>query len=920
MDTSAVARAESEVLFERDADLQRISALADRARAGFGAVHLLVGKRGVGKSSLVDAAVASLPGVAVLRGRGCGEEAEMPFGLIERVIPALEPPAGQVDPEMVRFSFHVRARDRILELVGSQPTFIVIDDFQWADPDSVSLLCFLARRLKRAPVVLLLAARPWPAHPLEAMMELVGQEEVTISAVENLTRSGTEALLRATRGRSVGSEEVALVYQQTGGNPSLVLEAVQADRQPAEDAPGSSFQAKPATGKWSPPAASRGWSDGAQTVAQALAVLSPDYDPSRPVAFSFVEATAGLPLATFVSGLDELVADGAIVVDAGGAHLASEWLAGAVSKTVLPGQHWEFNSRAFEFALRQGWKREAAVRAVSAPLLGEARAVDLLIDLGRQAYEIGAFKTAAEHLRNALTLAGRRGPADLSVQYAKALFQSGQSQAAIDCVRALLAGNPDRSTRLVALERLAYFQLYSGDLAGADLTYETLLANDLPIELRSSAIAEQIYLKYEQYGPARARNLLNTYENEFALPPGQRLAIDAFYCLEMGMPFDWAALDLGYTATAIGSSDGIVPNVFLLATAYFFCGRITEAETLIEHVLGEVVGMHLNAVSVAVLRLLRVDIRLRRGLAAEMVAEIAVLEELKLANQMYHLRLNVKKITALLDLGRIDQVEQELARLDSTQIPAIWQGQFDADICRIKFALASQRLGDACERLWRLGHEIEKIGHIYYISLWVETAIDVCFRSGDIDGLQKAIDSLERLGTEQSNPSNGFLHCLARAYLADCQGDPDVCARYEEALTFDITRPFLKCQLAIRYGRWLRKRSRLEASRTQLVAALAIARKHGYGLLCQEAEDELSVARGRGPARPDDSHLTPMELRVCRLLRAGDTNPRIAQQLGISRNTVESHLSRIYMKLGVATRHELRSLPDDRLDRASPLP
>jgi DNA-binding NarL/FixJ family response regulator len=51
--------------------------------------------------------------------------------------------------------------------------------------------------------------------------------------------------------------------------------------------------------------------------------------------------------------------------------------------------------------------------------------------------------------------------------------------------------------------------------------------------------------------------------------------------------------------------------------------------------------------------------------------------------------------------------------------------------------------------------------------------------------------------------------------------------------------------------------------------------------------------------------LTPQEARIARLAAEGASNPEIAEQLYVSRRTVESHLTKIYAKLGVNSRTQL---------------
>jgi DNA-binding NarL/FixJ family response regulator len=76
----------------------------------------------------------------------------------------------------------------------------------------------------------------------------------------------------------------------------------------------------------------------------------------------------------------------------------------------------------------------------------------------------------------------------------------------------------------------------------------------------------------------------------------------------------------------------------------------------------------------------------------------------------------------------------------------------------------------------------------------------------------------------------------------------------------------------------------------------------------ERARRELRAAgeasRHRAPDARDQ--LTPHELQIAQLAAGGLTNREIGQRLYLSHRTVSSHLHRIFPKLGVASRSELR--------------
>jgi DNA-binding CsgD family transcriptional regulator len=134
---------------------------------------------------------------------------------------------------------------------------------------------------------------------------------------------------------------------------------------------------------------------------------------------------------------------------------------------------------------------------------------------------------------------------------------------------------------------------------------------------------------------------------------------------------------------------------------------------------------------------------------------------------------------------------------------------------------------------------------------------------------------------------------------------------YQEAIE-RFARARLRPELAracLLYGEWLRRQGRRVDARAQLRAAYDMCTAIGMEAFAERARRELIATgekvRKRTPETRDD--LTPQEQQIAALARDGYSNPEIGAQLFISARTVEWHLRKVFTKLGITSRRQIRT-------------
>jgi DNA-binding CsgD family transcriptional regulator len=148
-----------------------------------------------------------------------------------------------------------------------------------------------------------------------------------------------------------------------------------------------------------------------------------------------------------------------------------------------------------------------------------------------------------------------------------------------------------------------------------------------------------------------------------------------------------------------------------------------------------------------------------------------------------------------------------------------------------------------------------------------------------------------------------------RGLVAAARGDDDTA---EQAFTAGLdgdeqaTGPFVWARLLLAAGAFARRRGQRRTAADRLDGAIERFAALGAEPWLRRAEQERA-ASGLSPRRGGHAPatLTKAEIAVAELVAAGHTNREVANRLIVSPRTVETHLARVFMKLGVRSRTEL---------------
>src|SRR6516165_8197124 len=481
------------VLLERERELETLRDGLDHAGAGEGTLLLIEGPAGAGKTVLAREARAASERARMMPLEARGSELEQPFafGVVRQLLePVISKESGQTDlfagaagPAARLFEPGERralAADAgfealhslywlVVNIADQAPVFMLVDDCQWADRDSLRFLAYLAQRIEGLPVTMLLTVRPPDAGGDEAgaLWTLLASSPAAAALYPRpLSQSAAVSLAREHLGAEAAEEFCLACHTATGGNPLFLRELLRA-LATAEVVP--SAAAASTVQDVGPAAVSRfvlhrlaALGPAATELARAVAVLG---DNSEPL---LVGRMSGLSRNDARQAADDLVrAD--IFLPAERLGFVYPIVRAALYEDLPPGERQARHAAAAEALAREGASAERVTgHLLLTPPTGDQDRVATLRSAAAAATHRGAPRAAAAYLRRALAespSAQDRG--EILAELGWYEVATMQFEAAEEHLRAALASGATLATRADAAISLGRCAIASGGRSAA---------------------------------------------------------------------------------------------------------------------------------------------------------------------------------------------------------------------------------------------------------------------------------------------------------------------------------------------------------------------------------------------------------------------------------------------------------------------
>lgn len=905
----------------RHAETRALDRLIANARAGTSGVLVVRGEAGVGKTALLDYLEATASGCRLVRTAGVESEMELPFAALHQLcapfVDRLEHlPAPQHDALSTAFGLTAGASpDRFMiglavlsllsDVVDDQPFICLVDDAQWLDRASAQVLGFVARRLANEAVVLVFALRD---HADDR--DLVGLPELSVGSISD---SDAHVLLASAFPGKLDESVLDRVVAEAHGNPLALLELPRL-LTPAAFAGGFGLPSDV-------PVSARIEESFSQRLAPLpsptrrlllVAAAEPYGDPKSiwaageylgvPADAAWPAVAAGLldpgtqlrfrhPLVRSVVYRDASPADRRLVHGALAESMDSELDPDRRAWHLAQATEGPDEDVAGELERSADRARARGGLAAAAAFLG--RAADLTVEADRRAVrmlaaaqanlEAGAFEPAFAFLAAAesgpLDEVGRARVDLLRAEVAFAQNRGGEASLL------LLQAAKKLEQIDVRLSRNTYLDAWSAALFAGSLAIAGGSLQDVSRAVLSAPSPRDRLLPCDLLLDGLA---LVFTDDVAAAAPKLQSAVASFAGADVSVE---EMLRWGWLATRAAN----------LVWDYDRCLEIGMRAVQLARDSGalEVLAVADNAAGQAA------------ALGGDFETAAVLAAEVEAVKEATGTRIAPHGALALAGIRGQETEASEMIGFIITEATTAGQGTAVQYANWAKSVLMNG-LGRYREALAAAVEASENTPQIHITTWALVELIEAATRTGN-NGLAEAV--LTRLDdAAEASDSDWAIGIKVRSRALVTEGEAAE-SLYREAIS-RLGRTRLRPDLArahLLFGEWMRREGRRVDAREQLRKAYDLFADIGMEAFAERAHAELlatgETVRKRNVETMRD--LTPQELQVARLASDGLTNPEIGARLFLSPRTIEWHLRKVFVKLGISSRRELRAaLPD----------
>jgi DNA-binding CsgD family transcriptional regulator/tetratricopeptide (TPR) repeat protein len=921
--TGVVGEVLCPVLVGRRAEIQVLESALAGALAGRGGCAVITGEAGIGKSRLIRelARMAADRQVLTVMGRAVPASTSAPYRPVTEALlqllrrrplpddPSLAPwlphltvllPGVVADDPAARLGRGVDSQavkgEAVLQLLrrlGPDGLVVAMEDLHWADPDTVSLVEYLADNAGGQPLLFACSLRTEPPSPASELarrqrgrpgimhLPLGRLSEREVAEMIAACSPGADAGVRSRVGQA--SEGVPLFVEELLASPGIPESISETVRERLAEFP-----------------------DHERAVLEAAAVMGHRFD------WEILPAASGQPTEVVSRALARSVDRALVTADGARFQFRHALTREAVLMSTLPPRLRRAATNALAAVdaahpdLAGGWRDVAADLAARSG--DRARAGRLLRDSGCYSLEVGALATAAGTLRRAADLLeGSPERAEAELMLIEALALAGRVDEAAAAGTRLIGRLSDdpatRETRIEAHLRLAHAAVSASRWPMARHHIEAAVrlaaaAADPNLSSRAAVLSAEVALAGDDLDGAR-----RTAEQVLATDgAGPDVRCHAFEIVGRSRRLhDLPAAAAAFQAALATADEANLPVWRLRALHELGTVDMFQREDVDRVLEARRLGEQMGALStVAVL-----DLQLSAAFTGRWDLERCDAHARSALDIAAHLGLDQVKAKALALMAgsasmRADTEASE--RLAARALAADPADPMLAGFCRASMGMALFMTGDTAAALRPFAEGTAALSRLPHAEPITIRALWPLIQAAQGDRRAAAtLEEVRRLSVDAFVINRGLI-AFAQAVLEGRSGRP---GRADATITGHATA-FVNCETWADLARFIAAPRALADGWGEPVRWLTAARDRFTSLgLDRLAVRCTELLRGVSPNPWADEGVTEREADVLRMVIAGLANKEIAAALRLSPRTVEKHVENLLRKTGARSRTEL---------------